>query len=141
LQPARSVSFFDRPRETPEQARQRRLCRRMLGLSPETVYHHVGEGVAAVVALCALLASVIAWQVGQFAAVAPILVGGVLVAAVTARVLTIRRHYRHVAAGALVLAVLVGLLAAAVHRYGYPAAVAFVVGPTPSAVSDAVSPR
>ena len=113
----------------------------MLGLPPETAYHHVREGVTAIVALCALFASVIAWQVGQFAAIAPILVAGMLLAALTATVLTVRRHYRHVVAGALVLAVMVGLLAAAVHRYGYPATVAFVVGPTPSAVADAVSPR
>ena len=113
----------------------------MLGLPPETVYDHVGQGVAAVVGLCALFAAVIVWQVGQLATIAPILVGGALLAAFTATVLTIRRHYRHVAAGALVLAVMVGLLAAAVHRYGYPATVAFVVGPTPSAVADAVSPH
>ena len=135
------MSLFKRQRETPEEARQRRLCRLMLGLPPETVYYHVREGAAAVVGLCALCASVIAWQVGQFAAIAPILVGGGLLAALTATVLTARRHYRHVVAGVLVLAVMVGLLAAAVHRYGYPATVAFVVGPTPSAVADAVSPR
>jgi len=113
----------------------------MLGLPAETVYHHVGEGVATVVGLCALFTSVIAWQVGQFATTAPLLVGGALLAILTATVLTIRRHYRHVVAGALVLAVMVGLLTAAVHRYGYPATVAFVVGPTPPAIADAVSPR
>jgi len=135
------VSFFKRRRETPEEARQRRLCRLMLGLPPETVYYHVGEAVAAIVGLCALFASVIAWQVEQFATIAPLLVGGALLAALTTTVLTIRRHYRHVAADALVLAVMLGLLAAAVHRYGYPATVAFVVGPMPSAVADVVSPR
>src|SRR5262249_8360586 len=135
------VSFFKRPRETPEQARQRRLCRLMLGLPPETVYHHVREGVAAVVGLCALFASVIAWQIGQLATIAPILAGGALLTAFTTTVLTVRRHYRHVVAGAVVLAVMVWFLAAAIHRYGYPATVAFVVGPTPSAVADAASPR
>ena len=135
------MSFAKRRRETPKEARQRRLCRLMLGLPPETVYHHVGEGVAAVVGLCALFASVIAWQGEQFAPIAPLLVGGALLAALTATVLTIRRYYRHVAAGALVLAVMLGLLAAAVHRYGSPATAAFVMGPTPSAVADVVSPR
>jgi uncharacterized protein involved in exopolysaccharide biosynthesis len=53
----------------------------------------------------------------------------------------VRRRYRHVFAAVLVLAMLLGLLAAAVHRYGYPATLALVVGPTPSAVADAVSPR
>jgi uncharacterized membrane protein len=135
------VRFVRRQRETPEEARQRRRCRWMLELPPETVYYHVREGVAAVVGLCALLVSVIAWQVGQFATIAPVLVGSALLVALTTTVLTVRRHYRHVVAGALALAVMVGLLAAAVHRYGYPATVAFVVGPTPSAVADATSPR
>lgn len=113
----------------------------MLGLPPEIVHHHVREGVAVIVALCALFASVIAWQAGQFATIAPVLVGGAFLAALTTTVLMIRLHYRHVAAGALVLTVMVGLLAAAVQRYGYPATVALVVGPTPDAVAEAVSPR
>ena len=113
----------------------------MLGLPAETVYHHVREGVTAIVALCALFASVIAWQAGRFATIAPVLVGGAFLAALTTTVLMIRRRYRHVTAGALVLTVMVGLLAAAVHRYGYPATVALVVGPTPDAVAGAVSPR
>jgi len=66
---------------------------------------------------------------------------GMLLAVLTPTVLVIRARYRHVVAGALVLAMLLGLLAAAVHRYGYPATVAFVVGPTPSAIADAVTPR
>jgi len=134
------MPFFDRRRETPEEARQRRLCRLMLGLPPETVYHHVREGVAAVGALCLVLLVVIVWRAGQLATLLPILFGGVLVAAMTPTVLMVRRRYRHVAVAMLVLVVLLGLLATAVHRYGSPTVVLFV-DPTPSAIADAVSPR
>jgi hypothetical protein len=139
--PVQGVRFWLRPRETPEEARQRRLCRFMLGLPPEIVYHHVREGVATIAALGVVLAAVVAWQLGQFAAIAPALFSGMLLAVLTPTVLVARRRYRHVVAGVLVLAMLLGLLAAAVHRYGYPATVAFVVGPTPSAIADAVTPR
>jgi len=113
----------------------------MLELPPEIVYHHVRGGVATIVALCVVLAAVVAWQLGQFATIAPALFGGTLLAGLTPTVLVIRRRYRHVVAGVLVLAMLLGLLATAVHRYGYPAMVAFIVGPTPSAIADTVSPR
>jgi len=135
------VRFMRRRRETPEEARQRRLCRLMLGLPPETMYHHVREGAATVAALGVLLAAVVAWQLGQFATIAPTLVSGALLLAITPTVLVVRRRYRHVVAGMLVLVMLLGVLAAAVHRYGYPATVAFVLGPTSSAIADAVSPR
>jgi hypothetical protein len=135
------VRFTWKRRETPEEARQRRLCRLMLGLPPETVYHHVREGVATVAALCVLLLALIAWRLGQLPELAPALVGGALLAVLTPTVLTIRRRYRHVAAGVLVLAVMLGLLAAAVHRYGYPTTFASVVGPSPSAIADAFPPR
>jgi uncharacterized membrane protein len=141
LQHLQGMRFRIRPRETPEEARQRRLCRFMLGLPPEIVYHHVREGVTAIAALGVVLVAVVAWQLGQFAMVAPALLSGMLLAVLTPTVLVIRARYRHVVAGALVLAMLLGLLAAAVHRYGYPATVAFVVGPTPSAIADAVTPR
>lgn len=113
----------------------------MLGLPPETVYHHVREGVAAAAALCLLLVAAVAGHLGLFATLAPALATGALLSVLTPTVLTIRRRYRHVVAGVLVLTVMLSLLAAAVHRYGYPATVAFVVGPTPSAIADAASPR
>src|SRR5207245_7560119 len=118
-----------RPCETPEEARARRLCRFKLGLPPEIVSHHVREGVATIAALCVVLAAVVAWQLGQLATIAPALFSGTLLAGLTPTVLVIRRRYRHVVAGVLVLAMLLGLLATAVHRYGYPAMVAFIVGP------------
>ena len=141
LQDCRVVRFGTRPRETPEEARERRRCRFLLELPPEIVYHHVREGVVTIVALCVVLAAVVAWQLGQFATIAPALLSGTLLAGLTPTVLVIRRRYRHVVAGVLVLAMLLGLLATTVHRYGYPAMVAFIVGPTPSAIADAVSPR
>ena len=128
-------------RETPEQARQRRLCRFMLGLPPETVYDHVREGVAAAVGLCVVLLFVVAWQLGHLAMLAPALASGAVIAVLTPTVLMIRRRYRHVEAGVLVLAVMLGVLAAAVHRYGNPVTIAFVVSPTPSAMADPASPR
>ena len=113
----------------------------MLGLPPETVYHHAREGVITVAGLGLALVVMIAWRMGQLATLAPILLSGALVAMLTPTVLMVRRRYRHVLAAVLVLAMLLGLLAAAVHRYGYPTTLALIVGPTPSAVADAVSPR
>lgn len=135
------VGLLRKRRESPEEARQRGLCRLMLGLPPETVYHHVREGVMTIVALCVVLVSVIAWRLGQFAMLAPVLVAGTLLAVLTPSVLIMRRRYRHLLAGALVLAFMLGLLAAAVNRFGYPATVAFVMSPTPSAIADGVTPR
>ncbi|MGH7303841.1 MAG: hypothetical protein ACRELZ_11150 [Candidatus Rokuibacteriota bacterium] len=114
----------------------------MLGLPPETVYHHVREGVATVAGLCLLLLAVSAWHRGQLAPLAPMLVSGALLAALTPTVLMVRRRYRHAVAGALLVAVMLGVLAAAIHRFGNPATVvAVVAGSTPSAIADAVSPR
>jgi hypothetical protein len=113
----------------------------MLELPPETVYCHVREGVATAVGLCVVLLLVVAWQLGHLATLAPALASGAAISVLTPTVLMIRRHYRHVAAGGLVLAVMLGLLAAAIHRYGNPATIAFVVSPTPSAMADSASPQ
>jgi hypothetical protein len=113
----------------------------MLELPPETVYCHVYEGWAAVAGLCVVLISTVAWRSGYLETLAPLLVSGVLLAVLTPTVLVIRRRYRHVVTGVLVLAVMLGLLAAAINRYGSPAAIAFVIGPTLSASADGVSPR
>ena len=134
------MRLFGRRHGTPEEARQRRLCRLMLGLPPQTVYHHVREGLATVAALCLVLLVVIVWRAGQLATLAPVLFGGALIAMMTPTVLMVRRRYRHVVAAMLVLVMILGLLAASVHRYGSPTVVLFV-DPTPSAVADAVSPR
>ena len=132
---------FSRRRETPEEARQRRLSRLMLGLPPETVYHHVREGVATIAALCVILIVEMAWRVGYFEIVAPILVSCALLGLLTPTVLTVRRRYRHAFAGVLVLAILLALLVAAIDRYGNPLTFALDVAPTPSAMADAVPPR
>jgi cytochrome b len=107
------------PRETPEEARKRRLCRKMLELPPEVEYVHVWPGMITLAALSALLIGLVvwrldavstaAWGVGALAAL------GVL-AAGCAR---IDEHYRHVAAGVLVLGGLLAVLAVTVHRQGY----------------------
>jgi hypothetical protein len=130
-----------RRRETPEEARQRRLRRFMLDLPPETAYHHVREGLVTVAGLGVVLAALVAWRLGHFATLAPALVSGVVLAVLTPTVLVVRRRYRHVVAGAFVLTLMLGLLAAAVHRSGSVAPVGFVVGPTPSAIAGAASPR
>jgi hypothetical protein len=130
-----------RRRESPEEARQRRFCRYQLGLPPEVVYHHVGEGVAAVAALSLVLVAVAAWQLDHFATIAPALVSAILLAALTPTVLFARRHYRHVVAGVVTLAVLLALFVAVAQRYGSTAPVELVVGPTPSAIADAVTRR
>ncbi|HYS17142.1 MAG TPA: hypothetical protein VET45_09490 [Candidatus Binatia bacterium] len=135
------MRFRRRRRESPEEARRRRLCRFMLELPPETVYEDVRAGLITLGALGFVLIGVVAWRLGQFATVAPALTSGLVLAALTPTVLGIRRRYRHVVAGVLVLAVLLSLLAAAVHRYGYGPAVALVMGPTASALADAASPR
>jgi hypothetical protein len=135
------VSVLWKRQETEEEARQRRLCRFMLELPPEIEYCHVREGLATAVGLCFVLLLVIAWQLGHLATLAPALAVGAAIAVLSTTVLMVRRHYRHVMAGALVLAVMLGLLAAAVHRYGNPVTIAFVVSPTPSAMADSPSPQ
>jgi len=106
-------------RETPEEARKRRLCRKMLELPPEVEYVHVWPGMITLAALSALLIGLVvwrldavataAWGVGALAALG-VLAGG------CAR---IHEHYRHVAAGVLVLGALLAVLAVTVHRQGY----------------------
>ena len=106
-------------RETPEEARKRRLCRKMLELPPEVEYVHVWPGMITLVALSALLIGLVvwrldavataAWGVGALAALG-VLAGG------CAR---IHEHYRHVAAGVLVLGALLVVLAVTVHQQGY----------------------
>jgi cytochrome b len=107
------------PRETPEEARKRRLCRKMLELPPEVEYVHVWPGMITLAALSALLIGLVvwrldavataAWGVGALAALG-VLAGG------CAR---IHEHYRHVATGVLVLGALLAVLAVTVHRQGY----------------------
>jgi Flp pilus assembly protein protease CpaA len=127
-------------RESPEEARQRRLLRKMLMLPPEPVYHHVLAGFATLGALGLGLVGVMAWRLGHLAAIAPMLVSILIVATLTLTVLQTRRRYRHVLAGGLVLVVLLGALAVA-HRYGSIASVAIVAGPTPSALANSDTPR
>src|SRR5262245_49505951 len=109
----------------------------MLGLPPETVYHHVREGVTTIVALCVVLVAVVAWQLGHVAALAPALFSGAALAVLTPTVLVVHRRYRHAVAGVLVLTAMLVLLAAAVQRSGYAATVGVVVDPPLSTIADA----
>jgi len=127
--------------ESPEEARQRRQLRKMLMLPPEPEYHHVGRGLVTLGALSGMLVGVLAWRLGHLAIVAPLLTSGLVVVALGATVFQIRRRYRHIVAGFLVLAVLLGLLAATAHRYGSFGSVAAVAGPTPSALANSGAAR
>jgi len=127
--------------ESPEEARRRRLCRKMLKLPPEPEYHHVLPGFATLGTLGLLLIGVVAWRLGHFATAAPALTSVPLLAALTSIVLGMRRRYRHAIAGVLVLAVLLSLLAAAVHRYGLLGPVAIAAGPTASALANSAPTR
>jgi len=106
-------------RETPEEARKRRLCRKMLELPPEVEYVHVWPGMITLAALSALLIGLVVWRLDAVATAAcgvGALAGLGVLAGGCAR---IHEHYRHVAAGVLVLGALLAVLAVTVHRQGY----------------------
>lgn len=111
----------------------------MLGLPPEPEYHHVLPGLATLGALGALLIGLCAWRVGHLGTVAPALAGVLVVVAGGAAVLRVRRRYRHVVAGVLVLAVLFGLLGAAVYHPAHLEPLAAVR--TASALVDSIVTR
>ena len=135
----KSMRFDLWPSESPEEARQRRLCRKMLMLPPETEYHHVLPGFATLGALGLMLLAFVAWRLGRLGLIAPVLATGLALTIFTAGVLWFRRSYRHAVAGVLILVLLVGLLAAAVHRSGYVASVINAAGPPLSAFADSPS--
>ena len=124
--------------EGPDEARQRRLCRMMLGLSPEPEDDHV---LPALATLGALLIGLFAWRMGHLGTVAPALTGVLVLVALGAAVLRGRRRYRHVVAGLLVLAVLLGLLGAAVYHHAYLEPFAAIAGRTASALADSITTR
>jgi hypothetical protein len=105
--------------ESLEEARKRRLCRKMLELPPEIQYSHFWPGLITLSGLSALLGGLVAWRLDPpvtiawgFAAIVAL---GAL-AAVCARIL---QHHRHVAAGVLVLGALLALLAVTMHQQGF----------------------
>ena len=124
--------------EGPEEARQRRLCRMMLGLSPEPEDHSV---LPALATLGALLIGLFAWQMGHLGTGAPALTGVLVLVALGAAVLRGRRRYRHIVAGVLVLAVLLGLLGAAVYPHAHLEPFAAIAGRTASALADSITTR
>ena len=127
--------------ESPEEARQRRLCRKMLMLPPEPEYDHVLSGLATLGALSLLLIGAVVWRLGHLGTAAPALTTLLVLAGLATTVLQIRRCFRHVVAGTLVLAVLLSLLAAAIDRYGYLARFTVVAGPPASALANSAPPR
>jgi hypothetical protein len=135
------VRLVFRPRESPEEARKRRLCRKMLELPPEIEYVHVWPGLITLAALGALLVGLVAWRLDAVAIVAwglgALLAFGAL-AVVCAR---IHERYRHVAAGVLVLGALLVLLAVTVHQHGYLDQVDAVGSLDRSALNDSNSDR
>jgi len=83
----KSMRFDLWPSESPEEARQRRLCRKMLMLPPETEYHHVLPGFATLGALGLLLLAVVAWRLGRLGMIAPALATGLALTIFAAGVL------------------------------------------------------
>jgi hypothetical protein len=135
------VKLAFRKRESPEEARKRRLCRKKLGLPPEIEYVHVWPGLITLGALSALLVGLVAWRLDALVTVAggfgPIVALGALVAGCA----RIHQHYRHVAAGVLVLGALLALLAVTVRQQGYLDQVDTVGSLDRSALNDSNSSR
>lgn len=107
----------------------------MLGLPPETQYLHVGQGLATLATLGGLFLGPVAWRLGHLQAVASVFVAVFVLGMLGVACLRMHRRYRHVVAGALVLAALVGFLAAAAYRYGHLERVATLGGLTDSIAS------
>jgi hypothetical protein len=130
-----------RRRESPEEARKRRLCRMMLVLPPEIEYGHVWPGLVTLGALSALLVGLVAWRLDAVMTVACGVGAIVVLGALTAGCARIQQHYRHVAAGVLVLGALLGLLAVTVHQQGYLDQVDALGSLDRSALNDSTSSR
>lgn len=128
-------------RESPEEARKRRLCRAKLGLPPEVEYVHVWPGLITLGALSAVLIGLVAWRLDVLTIVAWGLGAIVALGGLAAGCLGIQRQYRHVAAGVLVLVALLGLLAATAHRRGPLAPVDPFGGLDRSALNDSGNRR
>lgn len=113
----------------------------MLGLPPEIEYQHVSEAVITLGVLIGLLLGLGAAHLGHLKTVASALGGVVVVAGLGTTVVRTHRRYRHVGAGALVLAALLGLLGGAVYHRGHLETLAAAVGPTAAALADSVASR
>jgi hypothetical protein len=135
------VKLALRRHESPEEARKRRLCRMKLGLPPEIEYVHVWPGLITLGALSALLLGLVAWRLDVLVTVACGFGAVVAFGTLAAGCLRMRRHYRHVAAGVLVLVALLGLLAVAVHQQGYLEQLDALGGLDRSALNEPTSGR
>ena len=115
----RLVTLAFRRRESPEEARNRRLCRMKLGLPPEIEYDHVRPGLITLGALSALLVGLVAWRLDALTTLAWGFGAIVVLGSFTAVWAQVHQHYRHVVAGVFVLGALVVLLVVTVHQQGY----------------------
>jgi hypothetical protein len=107
----------------------------MLGLPPETHYLHVGQGLTTLGTLGALFLGLVAWRLNHLLTVASAAGAIFVIGMLGVACLRMHRRYRHVVVGALVLAALVGLLAATAYRYGHLERVAALGGLTDSIAS------
>ncbi len=137
----RLLKLAFRRRESPEEARKRRLCRMMLGLPPEIEYVHVWPGLITLGALSALLVGLVAWRLDALVSVACGLGAIVALGALAFGCAQVHRHYRHVAAGVVVLGALLTLLAVTVHQQGYLDQVDALGSLDRSALNDSNSSR
>jgi ABC-type uncharacterized transport system permease subunit len=113
----------------------------MLGLPPEIEYVHVWPGQITLGALSAVLVGLVAWRLDLLVTVACGIGAVVAFGIFAAGCLRMRRHYRHVAAGVLVLIALLGLLAVAVHQQGYLEQLDALGGLDRSALNESTSGR
>jgi len=127
--------------ESPEEARKRRLCRKMLELPPEVQYSHVWPGLITLSGLSALLVGLVARRLDALMTVAGGFGAIVALGALAAVCARIHQHYRHVAAGVLVLGALLALLAVTVHQQGYLDQVDALGSLDRSALNDSTSSR
>jgi hypothetical protein len=137
----RLVTLVFGRRESPEEARKRRLCRMKLGLPPEIEFVHIWPGLITLGALSGLLVGLVVWRLDLLVTVACGFVAVATLGTLAAACLRINRHYRHVASGVLVLVALLGLLAVAVHQQGYLEQVAALGSLDRSALNESNSDR
>jgi len=91
----------------------------MLELPPEVDYVHVWPGLITLAALSALLIGLVVWRLDAVATAAWGVGALAALGVLAAGCARIHEHYRHVAAGVLVLGALIAVLAVTVRRQSY----------------------
>ena len=113
----------------------------MLELPPEVQYRHVWPGFITLSGLSTLRVGLVAWRLYAPMTIAWGVGAIVALGALVAVCARIHQHYRHVAAGALVLSALLALLAMTVHHQGYLDQVDALGSLDRSALNDSDSTR